>query len=489
MKNEILNRIAISEEVLSAIPKTEPIRYIPEIKKIYSQYNVLKLQIIEEMKQRVKPIDVILSQEDFKYNKYEDILNKLKTLNVINTPYEKMGLDKALYNLKKYYKSNFIEVNNYIFDALDIFKTVGIKLKEEDFFYDEYERLYMKEIISLDRNNYSIESLKNTFETYYWKNPNIISHIHYNFRSIYYKNANIFDKHIKKISKEINQKTDILKNEYKEKIIEQDINYDNNSKKFVSKFVSDELNIKDYSSSNVIKITDSLFESGATDKEKLALNLNKTLNEYKKYLKYQKMIEEIKLEIQNKSKEKIVSSKKLKEIIKIENQLKKSSKKKGTSKEEIIQKIKTLYDEFDEIYFKEKMFLYLNDSSKIINGIEYLVSFYENYINISKKGNSEITIEELDDNLKELEEFIVSPYNTLINNLDIKGEYDISLIIVDKYKLDNIIIDKEALAIDSIDNIISNTELLLNYSKINKLKDVTIDQISDYYKIKKILNK
>ena len=492
MKNEILKKIEISNEILSIMPRStedEKRLFINESKKTYAEYNLYKIQIINELKQRKTHIESIVKEEPYQEYNFEDIISKMKLLNTINTSYEKLRLDKSLLGLKKFYKSNLVDVNNYIFDTLEIFRKVGIILSEKDFFYDESVKLYISELVSVDRSNYIIDNIKIKFEQLYWKAPKIITYIQLNFKSVYFKNIKIFNKYIDKIHKESDKKIEDLNNEYGCKVIERDNYFNSSSKYFLESFVNEKLSLKDYTNENIRKISSQFFDGDVFLKEKTIISLEKTLSEYKTYIKFNFIVEEIRKEILGKSKEKINSGSKLKEISKLEKQLIRAIKKKESLKDEIVEKIIIAYDEYDELYFKEKLFGYMNNKSKIIDAFKFAISYYEYFIKLSKKNDEDITIDEINDNLKELEMFVRSPYNMFINNLEILGGYDVALIVLDRYKLENINITKEDIEKDALDTAIKNISLLCNYYKIAKLEKIDLSKIIEYYKINNLLKK
>ena len=98
---------------------------------------------------------------------FSEIKSRISLLTKDNTPYEKLNLNKTLYNLSKFYNTNLKDINQSILEAINSFNKVGIILKEKDFIYDEYQREYMKEILVVDETN--LDSLNVSFENYYWK--------------------------------------------------------------------------------------------------------------------------------------------------------------------------------------------------------------------------------------------------------------------------------------------------------------------------------
>lgn len=490
MKNEILKKIELSNEIISIMPRStedEKRLFLNESKKAYSEFNLYNKQIIDELKQRKVHIENQVNEEPYQDYNFNEVISKIDLINTINTPYEKLKLDKALFGLKKFYKSNLADINNYVFDTLEIFRKAGIILNEKNFFYDETVKLYVSELVTVDRSNYAIENIKIKFEQLYWKAPKIIIYIQLNFKSLYFKNIKIFNKYIDNINKTGGQKIEYLLNECSNKIIEKDYYYYKSSKHYLDLFVNEQLILKDYSNENIKKISSIFFEGDVFQKEDSIINLEKTLKEYKTYLKFSFITEEIRKELLGKGKEKINSSSKLKEISKLEKQLIKAIKKKESLKDEIVERIILAYDEYDELYFKEKLFNYMNSKSKILDAFKFAVSYYEYFIKLSKKNEKDITLEEINNNLEELKKFVASPYNMFINNLEILGGYDIMSIILDRYKLENINLTKEQIDKDSLNITIKNIELLCDYYRVSKLEKIDLLKIIEYCKINKLL--
>lgn len=490
MKNEIINKIETAKEILSALPKNNTkntIKYISEANKIYASFNNAKIQLVEEIKQRIKTIDNIVAKEEEVSFDFWGLKNNISLLNKNNTPYEKLNLDKILYNLSKFYKTNLKDINQSILEAIDSFNKVGIVLKEKDFIYDEYQREYMKEILIVDETN--LENLNASFENYYWKSPNIIFYIDFNFRSLYNKHKKKFEKYVLNLKKELNKSIEDLIKEYKDNKTTYDLSVDKSSKMYLNNFIDGTLDRKDYNKDNVSKLLKELCNTNIDSEPRILFNLKHTLDEYKMYLKYRNIIENIKEELKNK--EKINSSKKLKEISKLESNLSKLNRKKYSNKtlqiEETIEKIKNLYKEYDELYYKENLYKNLNEESKIVNGLEFITSYYKHFIILFKKDNENITIGEIEQSLEELKEFVLSPYNNIINNLNLLGDYDVPTIIMDKYKLYNINITLDDLEEENLDVLMKKVNIICNYYKINNLKNLDIDKIIDYVKLDKLI--
>ena len=87
-----------------------------------------------------QPINPEINNLNARLKTIEDVLY---LLNEEQTSYEKMGLDKNIYKLEKFYKENFDNINEQIAQSIEKFEKVGIKLNKEDFDYDNYVSEYM----------------------------------------------------------------------------------------------------------------------------------------------------------------------------------------------------------------------------------------------------------------------------------------------------------------------------------------------------------
>ena len=160
---KIKTDIETEKEILSIMPKNNEknkglyIKKIEELKKQYIQYKNDIEKILK--KSFEKKINIKSNKEIENLQLRLDTIEKaLNILNDNQTSYEKMGLDKNIYNLEKYYKSDFNDVNKQIYMCIIKFESVGIYLKSEDFNYSIYANEYMK--VFLKEKNKFINSEK-----------------------------------------------------------------------------------------------------------------------------------------------------------------------------------------------------------------------------------------------------------------------------------------------------------------------------------------
>ena len=142
-------RIDHYKELLQVLPRNnvknarEYMKKALIMKKAAVEYKKL---LVEEIKRRYYEIVVTGDNEELKVleGHLEDMKKNLYLLNPYNDSYEKSGLNKNLYDLKKFYNNDLAKVNQDIRIILDKFRTSGITLAAEDFNYGEEVKEYMR---------------------------------------------------------------------------------------------------------------------------------------------------------------------------------------------------------------------------------------------------------------------------------------------------------------------------------------------------------
>ena len=130
-----------------------------------------------------------------------------------------------------------------------------------------------------------------------------------------------------------------------------------------------------------------------------------------------------------------------------------------------------MYEEYENALFLTKVNL-LKEEDTIHNILLLACSNYNYLIEFTKKNNIDFNYI-----YNILIHIAYSPYNNLINNLFIKDEKDLSLIIIDKYNLYGGKLNKEMLTKDNIDNLINNLKLVIDNFYIKKY-NITEEKIS-----------
>ena len=527
MKEELLKEIEVEKEVLSTLPKNNKKntdKYVDSVSKELKKYQDKLEAVKKEMLDRKEVIANKLPKEELKTdNKNIDtILGEYRWFSQYNTSYEKMDFDKILYTMSKD-KGTYESINKTIQILIDKYKEAGIILQSSDFAYSpifyQYMKVFFENLNDLDNKN-----LSDAFEKLYWKESNIIIHIELTFKTLYYKYKDNFDKYCyvkqQKLLKEFNNSFEDQYQNLKKYKDKENINISNIYEKFINK----ELNPNDFTKENIdkvmsnyidiSKITEDNFDSIVVEFTKL----KHTLEEYSYLLKYNYILEDSKKLYEDKDKYKGIVKTKFGEIKKAEQKLSDLTNKvylleqekniklgfiyKLTNgmwasknkkiKDEVIDKfnmdidnqileIKKLYDEFEMDKFNERLLLF-NDNSEIISLFKLANSYYIYQDKLLEE--SELNTNDV---IKEVNEFILNPYNNLINNINIKDEKDIKQIISEKYELSGINIPTSSLESEAtIEGIITDINKIIYYSVINK-SNLTVEEILYVYNIDNIL--
>mgnify|MGYP004473461087 FL=1 len=470
--NDYLNKLQAYKDMLASLPqnniKNKKI-YHENIKSIYDKEIIVLNDIHDEIKKRITSyLNVKENTEIPTLNKnINDIKQNLIITNNYASSYEKSGLDILLYNLTHYYKTDLSDIFETIEKVNDIFKSVNIILTAKDFNYSYYSNVFM----NIYLNNKS--SLEEKFDEIYWKCPDIITHLALNYKYLYYQNIKIFEDHYNKIN------VDNIISSYQNFISKKDELIIQDKYLLLNDLLNGNKNIKDYE--KVSSIINDLFTENLQENQ--YIDLYNSLIEYKEYNECLPIIKDIK---ESKTNSKNLSINIRKNIIKNEKKLFKENKKiiyninKANSKKiqyynnlinNNINLLKDMYEEYENALFLTKVNL-LKEEDTIHNILLLACSNYNYLIEFTKKNNIDFN------NIYNILIHITySPYNNLINNLFIKDEKDLSLIIIDKYNLYGGKLNKEMLTKDNIDNLINNLKLVIDNFYIKKY-NITEEKIS-----------
>lgn len=515
---ELSKKINIHKEILDAMPKNNSKNikeYINLVENLKIEFSSYQQDVLREMEKRLKQIKNVkknLEIEELK-QKIDNNEGVLYLLNTVDTSYEKMDLDKSMFNLKQYYNKNLEIVNESISYCIKKFEEVGIELGVKDFDYSEYVKEYFTIFFSdLESEKINSKKIKNKFDEIYWKCPEIILHIELNIRYLYLKNEKKIDKYYN------NQKRNLLRNftakeietRFEELKKQYDIKVKEDKAILTHKFLDGELSTKDYTQNSILDnytmfIPREEIENIDNNRmNEINLNICKLINsiyEYKKYLQFKFIIDDIKKkyneqenykntyvqtkkEIMKKEKKRILLNKKINK----KSNTKKRNNKNVEQRNNLIIELKQLYKDLDTYKIYNKVATKLSDESTIDDVLYVASSFYGYLFTCAYENNKEITEEEIDKIIEELKEFVKYPYKTIINNIKILDERNIELMIKDRYQLLNMNIKKEDLQQDNLDSLIDIATRIEIMSYIKKNK-VDLEQIENACEFKKILNK
>ena len=510
---EIFEKIEVEKEVLSTMPKNNAKnidKYLEKVLQLKKEYEGYQEEIVKTFNKRYEKATDIQSTNEVENLeiRLNTIENTLYLLSNTKTSYEKMELDKILYKIGRYYKENLENINQQIDEAIKKFENVGIKLNLSDFDYSIYVEQYMK-VFFEENGNINSSKLKATFEEVYWKCPDLIIHIELNLRNIYFKKQAQIDKYFEKEKNELLKKwqktPEQIMNSYMEIKMQKTEKLVQDKKLLLDKFLNGKLNIKDYVQekvqANYSKIlTPAKLEAEQEEIEKGIFGFLNSLYEYKNYLYFKFIIDDVKKHYAQKENYKKIYEDTKKKIDADEKKLKKLNKKVskkglfGKKKEikqtaeqnQMILEIKKSYKELDLNKFYNKIYFNLGENSSIYEALNLVNSYYNYLTNCMIENNKTITQEKIDEQIKCLDDFLKNPYNNIINNLTITEDKDIAIIIKDRYKLLSFNIEKEDFSAKSVDSMIATLENIATSINLNKT-GLTVECIEEILELKEVL--
>ena len=465
MITEFKENIKVQMEVLNALPrnnkKNEKI-YITKVIEVLDKYKEIKKITESEITKRKNRYESLEKNTkiDALTTKINSIKQLLPLINPYGSSYEKSNLDKVLYELGHFYENDLEKVNEDIKKTIQIFETVGVLLDIDDFNYSFYSKKYMTKFLEN-----KTQELKQYFEELYWKCPDIITHITLNFKYLYYQNKKKFDLYYNTKKFELINLKEEYENLYKEK--EELIR--TSAFLLQQSFLENKLNINDYTSDKIRKAYKSIVSEEKIDLIKNeVIKLYNNVIEYKNYLEFIPIIDNIKELYKEKDKYKNIYLNKKKEIEKLEKKLFKNTKAlfkitkerkfeviNSLVNNEIIE-LKQKYNELEYNYFLEQI-MNLDESTTIYDLFNLALSNY-NYL----MKNEEIDI-------KKLNSFITNPRINILKNILINDTKDISMLIIDRYNLFGFELKKEQLEQSNLDNLIKELEIILGSIEMEKL--------------------
>jgi len=502
---KLMSKIELEKEILSTLPtntKKNKEAYIAKVQELKKEYEEYKEKVLQAIVKRYN--DEVQISENSNLTEIENQIKELEEVrNVISNAknvYEKTGLDKEIFNLKRFYKKNLATVNNIIANCVKIFDKVGIEFDYRDFNFTEYTKQYMDKFLKEARTGVlDLDIMQNEFEKIYWKSPDILLHLQLNFRYIFLKKeAEIIkyyndQKGMAQTSlsdgiSNIEEKYRALNKEYIEKNKEQ-------KEIIVNRFLSGELNIKDYEDKSISKTYSRFINLDTLEEKREEINLNlikllHNLYEYRNYLKYKFIFDDMKTKYLEEGDEKTTYNSIKKQIIDSVEALNNNAGGfklfKKTAERKSMQEISSLFEELDKVEVEEKIKEKLTQKSTIKEMGEVAAAFYK-YLFISIiENDKEIEEPQIIGKIEEFKKFIDYPYNTISESISMMDDKEIALIIKDRYTLFDIKITKDQLDEGSINSLINDLEKIENYYYIQKA-NIDLNKIDGLYKMKKIV--
>ena len=516
--DKLVNQIDMDKEILSVLPKNTKKNlniYKEKAAEIKAGYETYLDDLISEMKRRIVKITSPVPNPEI--DRLEEEIKQKENAKKITKDvpsFEKMGLDETLFVLKRFYKNNLELINDAILECIEKFENAGVNVGTEDFNYSIHAKEYMK-VFFEERKKGEVNSnrIKETFEQIYWKCSDIIMHIEISFRSLYLKNEKTLDKFFEEQAKLIGSASsyDSLINKLSDL-------KNNDTALILQKFLVGELVPKDYEEMAIQKAykkltgkdTNDMTTTQLTEYNKNIFRLRNSLYEYKNFLKFKFIFDEIAEVFKSEEKYKNLYNEKLKKIKSIEGKLVKVNKKterygrhrgllqkifsKGTKKIEKInvdinskmEELRDLYRELDDSKTKDIIKTELTERSTIYDALLLIRPFYSFLVDAIIKQQEDIPQEEIKQLIHEFRDFVEYPNITIINHVKISEPKDMALMVKDKYNLCNINMTKGDLDEENIENLNITVENICNYNYI-KNSEVNLEDIKYVLQVNKML--
>ena len=532
---DIEKQIDTDKEVITVLPRNgiKAIKTLLEnIDEMTEKYQQLNELLLEDIERRYEELTVV--EENLDISELEQEILKLDVA-IKNTDtrssFEKMQLDKIVYNVNGYYKSNLERLNKELVDCVKQFENVGIDLSAENFNISEYAKQYMTVLLEEAYNGeINSERIKDTFEKMYWKCPEVVTHLYVNIRYIYDKCEAQIDKFYENKTETILSRLNSTQQQVEDKKIElirqktkiEDID----DKIILGKFFNGIWNINDYKADKYQKMYLELFskeiseleEEEKADMDENIEKLNNNLNEYAKFTEYKFLVDgvlqirEDELAALEKNKGKKVKKteyditkeniKKLTaQIFKLNTKIEKpskglfgngdNSKKKNAvilERNNAILELKKLYMELDDEIIKQKIMQNIDETSSLLDVLAIGSHYYGFMAKEIIKKYPEITDKELGEMAKKIRDFITFSNFTVINYIKISDKKELSVIIKDRYQLFGMQLSKENFQEGNIDDLIKKAKIINNYNNILKSK-FSIKDLEYIMAVKEMLKK
>lgn len=525
-------QIDADKEVITVLPR-KGIRAIKAllgtIKDMKDQYEQVNQMLLDDIKKRYDKLTAV--EQNSEISKLEEEILKLDVA-IKNTDtrssFEKMGLDRIVYNVNGYYKSNLERLNKELVNCVKQFEAVGIKITADDFNISEYAKEYMTVLLQEAYNgNINSERVRDTFERVYWKCSEVASHLYVNIRHIYEKYEGEIDKFYEGKMDDVLQKLNSTPEQVenaKIALIRRKRKMENvDDKLILENFYNGTFNINDYKEANYKKIyldltSKDVSELSKDEKSEIDENiekLNDNLKEYSKYVEYKFLVDGVlkirddELIARQKNKDKKSEHGLLKDeikkltanIFKLNAKLEKTTKgffglkannKKNSSiileRNDLISELKKLYMKLDDEIIKQKIMQNIDETSSILDVLKIASHYYGFMAKEIIKKYSEITDKELGEMAKSIRDFITFSDFSVINYINISDKKELSVIIKDKYKLFGMQLSKENFQEENIDDLIKKVKIVNNYNNILKSK-FSVKELEYILTVKEMLKK
>ena len=474
-------------------------------------------ELLKAVKSEIKRRYSLLMPVD-KTDEYDAKLaevSKLLSFIVLNSDISdsfKLKLDYIISSITE--DTSLEELNNCIQRFIDCFKEIGISLTVEDFKYTIFTEKYMGSYFENSETNH----MHAVFEEIFFSCPDIKLQLKMNLMYIiqeYSKQLSIYvDSKKRQLFSEAGVNEDSLISRYTSLRLEvgsqmaMDEYY--NTKIFLDakKKIADYIDgaparVKNYDMFANTGVYASLDDVEKERYNSAIMGLFVTLNELKKYYRYEFIVKDLVDKYKNKDTSKNQYLAKKKEIEKEEKNrlaiLKEYLKangvgflaKKNETKanqailkmNEHIRKLDTLYQELQEL----EVSYYLAGVSESASIYDLFMTSLKSFSYLEKSFSSEdFEDKSLEENIDDLFRFLYNPNNAFLREINVFTDYNVTDVLADKYKLLKLNITSDMINSDSIDSTLESVSFINLIQNIER-SDTNIHRIDNICKMRDIV--
>ena len=477
----VRNQLTIFQQALTAIKN--------EMSKRYN--NLMPVDHTEEYAKDLLKID-----------RYLDLVK----LNSNMSCFFKLDLDFIVSSITD--NTSLEELNQILGRFVKKMQEVGIALSYHDFNYSMFTEYYMKSYFE----HSSSEELKKSFDSIYFACPDIKLQLKMNLEYLLKSNEKELEKYVENYRLEKFKEYDVTSDNVIDKYVQireeignriaQDEYYNTivflEGKRKISDFeVEASARAKNYDLFAVNGSYSELSEEEKKNYNEATMNLYLTLNELKKYYRYEFMIKDLVERYKDKDSIKNTYSSKVKEIDKEEKTrlgfykeylkatgvgflAKRNEEKIQNAKlkmNEQIRKLHGLYEELRDLEITYKLSS-VSESASIYDLFLVILQAFP-FLEKSFTNNEDFEEKSLQDNVEDFFRFLYNPNNKFLRKINVFAEYNVTEVVAEKYRLLGLKLAATDISLDTIDatlesvrfiNLVQNVERSgIDFHKISNL--------------------
>ena len=482
-------------------------KYVNDQLTLFGEYKNIVLEELKIRFDRLMPKDKTESYDEEKAQ--EDKLLESLIYNTNSSVSFRLGLAYIVASITE--ETTLEKLNEYIGNFIDKFKSYGITLGIDDFKYTMFTEKYMNFFLT----DSSPESMKSVFESLYFTCPNLKLQLKLNLINIISKYEKELSLYLKGLANSVNSTDGDIVEKYVSfryalgNKIATDEFYNatmflQETRKIGDYLEDSATRKKNYDSFALNADYDDLDQVAKNSFNSAMMGLYLTLNELKKYYKYEFIFKDLLKRYKDKDAAKTNFALKKKELEKADKDrltiLKEYERANGIGflarKDDV--KIKNLELKMNEhIKTIDKLYLeyydleitnnlnQLSESSTIFD--IFLISLTSFEFLVNQFTSEEFSQNTLYENVIEYLRFIYNPNNSVLRKTNALVDFNITNIISEKYKLLDLVLTEESINKDNIDSTLDSVRYVNLIQNIER-SAISLSDIKNLCDMKKILS-